>query len=382
MDVLAATKPVWTDEHGRVYTSTADIGPDGNRRPRIPPDGEWQIHRPDGTEVTAAQDGFAPGTPEADKHGLNPEGARDRSAFRDDMFADDEPHRRSYEDIIGDRPVKEIKADDALAPKRRKPFGRDDRTGAPIKLDVNTAYRVTDRAGRDRGLFVTGPEGLVHEVHTDSGRKQTRDLAQRRLIGDGFNPDLKRPFPEASYRVDERFQYTTDTQGRVVVAHGKLDLFGSDEGRRGPDQTPIGHVGGKEYAAINKDIVDQFKTQFGRTPSLSEVILYAAVTFDGGHLFGTEFGGAGEAINMVPMLTSLNQDPGETTPLDNWRKLEGHWEHLLGQDPPPLLQVRIDLDYDPNSPNMKTPAYIDVEYLVDGVLVDTLSFKNIPPRRQ
>lgn len=382
VDVLAATKPVWTDEHGRVYTSTAEIGPDGNRRPRIPPDGEWQIHRPDGSRTTAAQDGFAPGTPEAHKHGLTPEGARDRSAFRDDMFADDEPHRRTYEDIIGDRPVTTIKADDALAPKRRRPFGRDERTGLPIKLDADTAYRVTDRAGRDRGLFVTGPDGHIHEVHTDSGRKQTRDTVQRRLLGDGFNPDLKRPFAEASYRVDDRFQYTTDAQGRVVVAHGKLDLFGSDEGRRGPDQTPIGHVGGKEYAAINKDIIDQFTAQFGRTPSLSEVILYAAVTFDGGHLFGTEFGGPGEAINMVPMLTSLNQDPGETTPLDNWRKLEGHWEHLLGQDPPPVLHVRIDLDYDPHSPNMKTPAYIDVEYLVDGVLVDTLSFKNIPPRRQ
>ncbi|WP_067561563.1 WXG100-like domain-containing protein [Nocardia acidivorans] len=382
VDVLAATKPVWTDEHGRVYASTADIGPDGNRRPRIPPDGEWQIHRPDGTRTTAAQDGFAPGTPDADKHGLTPEGARDRSAFRDDMFAADEPHRRGYEELVGNRPVVTVEADDALAPKRRRPFGRDERTGAPIKLEADTAYRVTDRAGRDRGLFITGPDGHIHEVHTDSGRRQSRDTAQRRMIGDGFNPDLKRPFPEASYSVDERFHYTTDAQGRVVLAQGKLDLFGSDEGRRGPDQTPIGHVGGREYAAINKDIVDQFTAQFGRTPSLSEVILYAAVTFDGGHLFGTEFGGPGEAINMVPMLASLNQDPGETTPLDNWRRLEGHWEHLLGQDPPPVLRVRIDLDYDPHSPNMRTPAYIDVEYMVDGIVVDTLSFKNIPPRRQ
>ncbi|MDU0295254.1 hypothetical protein, partial [Saccharothrix longispora] len=38
-DVLAPTKSAWTDADGRVYTSDADIGPDGNRHPRIPPNG-------------------------------------------------------------------------------------------------------------------------------------------------------------------------------------------------------------------------------------------------------------------------------------------------------------------------------------------------------
>ncbi|KOX18751.1 hypothetical protein ADK67_34880, partial [Saccharothrix sp. NRRL B-16348] len=77
-DVLAPTKPAWTDTNGRVYTSDADIGPDGNRQPRIPPNGEWQTHRPDGTTTKASDDGFVPGTKDTDKQGLDPTDARDR----------------------------------------------------------------------------------------------------------------------------------------------------------------------------------------------------------------------------------------------------------------------------------------------------------------
>ncbi|MFE6862798.1 GH-E family nuclease [Nocardia sp. NPDC057668] len=78
VDVLAPTAPAWTDPDGNVYTSSAEIGPDGQRRPRIPPDGEWQTHHPDGTSTRAGEDGFVPGTrDEAEQH-LDPEGARDR----------------------------------------------------------------------------------------------------------------------------------------------------------------------------------------------------------------------------------------------------------------------------------------------------------------
>ncbi|MBF6171452.1 hypothetical protein [Nocardia blacklockiae] len=77
-DVLAPTKSAWTDNHGRVYSSTPEPGPDGNRRPRIPPDGEWETHHPDGTKTKAGEDGFAPGTEAADKHGLDPNEAEER----------------------------------------------------------------------------------------------------------------------------------------------------------------------------------------------------------------------------------------------------------------------------------------------------------------
>ncbi|MFJ9362851.1 ADP-ribosyltransferase [Nocardia sp. NPDC101769] len=78
VDVLAPTKPAWSDAQGRLYNSTAETHPDGTRRPRIPPDGEWETHHPDGTKTRAAEDGFAPGTRDEHKNDLDPVGARDR----------------------------------------------------------------------------------------------------------------------------------------------------------------------------------------------------------------------------------------------------------------------------------------------------------------
>ncbi|MBE1495391.1 hypothetical protein H4696_002491 [Amycolatopsis lexingtonensis] len=65
-EVLAPTRPAWTDSHGRVFSSDYEIGPDGRMRPRIPPDGEWNTHHPDGTTHRHGDDGFAPGSHDAD----------------------------------------------------------------------------------------------------------------------------------------------------------------------------------------------------------------------------------------------------------------------------------------------------------------------------
>ncbi|WP_067666975.1 hypothetical protein [Nocardia miyunensis] len=74
-DVLAPTEKAWSDEHGRVYTSTSVKDDNGNPRPRIPPDGEWHTTHPDGTRTPASEDGFVPGTPESAKHGLDHDAA-------------------------------------------------------------------------------------------------------------------------------------------------------------------------------------------------------------------------------------------------------------------------------------------------------------------
>ncbi|MRH88626.1 hypothetical protein GFY24_14435 [Nocardia sp. SYP-A9097] len=81
-DVLAPTKPAWSDSSGRLYTSAVEIGPDGIRRPRIPPDGTWETFHSDGTKTKATEDGFAPGTREEDKYNLDPGDARDRAVDR------------------------------------------------------------------------------------------------------------------------------------------------------------------------------------------------------------------------------------------------------------------------------------------------------------
>ncbi|MFD0205306.1 hypothetical protein ACFVG9_31510 [Saccharothrix carnea] len=78
-DVLAPTKPAWTDTNGRVYTSDAEIGPDGNRQPKIPPNGEWHTHRPDGTTSRTGDDGYAPNTPDSHRTDhTDADGAADR----------------------------------------------------------------------------------------------------------------------------------------------------------------------------------------------------------------------------------------------------------------------------------------------------------------
>ena len=94
-EVMAPDKPAWTDSNGRVFSSDYEIGPDGKIRPKIPPNGEWSIHRPDGTSHRVGDDGFTPDTHHADKRDLDPNDARARG---DDAA---EAHRkRVHEEII------------------------------------------------------------------------------------------------------------------------------------------------------------------------------------------------------------------------------------------------------------------------------------------
>jgi hypothetical protein len=90
--VIAPNKPAWTDTHGRVYSSDTEIGPDGTRRPKIPPTGQWDTHHPDGTRTRGADDGYAPGTRDTDHTDhTDTDGARDRAA---DDGENEAPHER------------------------------------------------------------------------------------------------------------------------------------------------------------------------------------------------------------------------------------------------------------------------------------------------
>lgn len=81
VEVLAATKPVWTDKQGRMYSSSAEVGPHGKLRPGIPPDGHWTTTRPDGTSTRATNDGYVPGTKDSQRAShIDPDGAVDRNS--------------------------------------------------------------------------------------------------------------------------------------------------------------------------------------------------------------------------------------------------------------------------------------------------------------
>ncbi|MEV5299607.1 hypothetical protein [Amycolatopsis methanolica] len=101
-EVLAPTRPGWSDSQGRVYSSDYEIGPDGTRRPKIPPTGEWEVHRPDGTTSRAGDDGFTPGTRDADKQDVDPADARDRGDEPDDWRDRPGPDGRTPRENIAD----------------------------------------------------------------------------------------------------------------------------------------------------------------------------------------------------------------------------------------------------------------------------------------
>ncbi|MES9539352.1 ADP-ribosyltransferase [Actinomadura sp. NPDC000600] len=60
--VVAPRGLAWSDSDGNVFASSGRPGPDGQQRPTWPPDGGWDVHRPDGT-VLAGDGGHPPGHP-------------------------------------------------------------------------------------------------------------------------------------------------------------------------------------------------------------------------------------------------------------------------------------------------------------------------------
>ncbi|MCC8243341.1 hypothetical protein [Saccharothrix luteola] len=225
-DVLAPTKPAWTDSNGRVYTSDATTGPDGNRHPKIPPNGEWHTHRPDGTTTRTSEDGFVPGTKDADKHDLDPTDAKDRAARPGDR------ETPTHQDIDWKEP-KHTRSEDVTV-DQREPFYDPPQHDRP--LEPNTRYRIHDDTGHRTTVYTDGgtPPRITHvDAHTPDTR-----------IGTDANPfgnaDAIHPRPDTDYRVHtggDPFTFRTDADGRPRF---DLDDFGSP---KGPDYEP----GGMKY---------------------------------------------------------------------------------------------------------------------------------------
>ena len=76
-------------------------------------------------------------------------------------------------------------------------------------------------------------------------------------------------------------------------------------------------------------------------------------TDQGGHLIASIFEGAGEQINLVPMLGSLNQGA--------WRSMERSWQTALQAGK--KVEVDIKVIYEGSS---KRPKKFEVDYTIDG----------------
>ncbi|MFD3703424.1 hypothetical protein ACFWUP_09780 [Nocardia sp. NPDC058658] len=62
VEVLAPTQAAWTDTNGNVFSASAVTNPDGSRSPRVPPDGGWQSHHPNGATTPHGAHANPPGT--------------------------------------------------------------------------------------------------------------------------------------------------------------------------------------------------------------------------------------------------------------------------------------------------------------------------------
>ncbi|MFF5093325.1 MULTISPECIES: hypothetical protein [Actinosynnema] len=198
-DVLAPTKPAWTDNAGRVYTSDAEVGPDGTRRPRIPPNGEWNTHRPDGTTTRAGDDGYVPGTRDTDRADhTDADDARDRAMPRKPVNDSEHHERTPQRQAVWDPPTQRNGEPLPEVPLSVAPDARvADLNGRP-PLEPNSRMVVTDTDGNPRGIY-----------YTDSGRNITHIETNASNSGFGkdpftapVNPDLSNLKPGTVYRVE------------------------------------------------------------------------------------------------------------------------------------------------------------------------------------
>lgn len=194
-DVLAPTKSAWTDTHGRLYTSTPEIGPDGNRRPRIPPDGEWETHHPDGTKTKAGDDGFAPGTPETDKHGPH---------------ADDAVERH--------KPDKEPERIDPADRRLLEPRTEQNIDGRPVIVDENGVPHRID-GERDSAASETARNFLNDELRRSGELYDEKTKTGSRIF---FQDDRKPIVPKAYIGNTEAITGTTADLVKVTWQDGRV----------------------------------------------------------------------------------------------------------------------------------------------------------------
>jgi hypothetical protein len=231
--VLAPDRPAWTDSNGRVFSSDYETRPDGTTGPRIPPNGEWSVHHPDGTTTHASDDGFAHDTP--DSHDVDGHDAQARG---------DDPDNPQHQ--LDDR-WREPRFDDSEDVNLGNDQSFFDPTDPPRQLEPRTRYRILDENGNHRSTVYTDRHGNVS--HVDS-------VAPNTLHGN--NPEIARPAPNADYRVEvgHRYDvYPTGPDGNVrTVTHTDVDTpHGTQDVTRVGDIEPPPRVADTDHVPVGPD---------------------------------------------------------------------------------------------------------------------------------
>jgi len=162
------------------------------------------------------------------------------------------------------------------------------------------------QAARAEAQFTAQGVAVVREVPGQKG-------AWNDVLNGGLQPNT-------GYVLANGHSYATDAAGRVVRAEGDLSaLLRSD--RNLYQQVRAGEIGGPGY--------------------------------EGGHLIGSLFGGAGEKINLVPQLTSVNRV--------DYRAMERAWAEAIREG----KQVKVEVS-PVYSGVSQVPTKIEVIYWIDG----------------
>jgi hypothetical protein len=201
------------------------------------------------------------------------------------------------------------------------------RAGATAR-ELAAATRIESRALAEveRGAQLNAASIEARAVN--EGREVIR---QSRGQAGGWNAELNGGLkPNAAYILDNGHGYFTDAAGRVVRAEGVLDLKKMDPNTY--QQVMAGRIGGEGY--------------------------------DGGHLIAKLFGGAGERINLIAQLSSVNR--GE------FRAMEKEWADAIREGK--LVKVEVNPVY---QGGLNVPVDTEVRYWIDGVLKEK-SFPNTP----
>ncbi|KQY89264.1 DNA/RNA non-specific endonuclease [Pelomonas sp. Root1444] len=191
------------------------------------------------------------------------------------------------------------------------------RAGANAR-EVAVATRIESRGLAEWERAAQLQAARAEAQFTAQGITVVREVpGQKGAWNDALNGGLK---PNTGYVLANGHSYVTDAAGRVTRAEGDLSaLIRSD--RNLYQQVRAGEIGGQGY--------------------------------EGGHLIGSLFGGAGEKINLVPQLTSVNR--GE------YRAMERTWAEAIRDG----KQVKVEVSpvYAGGS---QVPTKIEVIYWIDG----------------
>ena len=221
------------------------------------------------------------------------------------------------------------------------------------KLEPNSVWDV-----KGRGRFFTNDRGDIFHIDTEHGNKYSH------------NQELKHPRADMKYAVDviehsgKKFHFETDKASNTTHAHGNLHRLAPDEEGgtslnkkndlyRTSDQRKEGKIGKKTYPDNHDKNHDS--------------------EWDGGHFFGTGFGGSGHKLNLFAQLRELNQSRSGTTVKTNFFKLESDWRQHLEKGS--KVKVTFDANYTEGNP---VPTSVQVRYSVDGGPLKTINYVNTP----